>query len=81
MLDTAKGRLAAALAMVACCGLSMAIALGIVAFSSTLLIGGTAIAVAIGCVVFMMAFGHRHHHQTNDTGPQTRSTQPERASH
>ena len=81
MLDTAKGKLAAALAMVACCGLSMTIALGLVAFSSTLLIGGAAVAIAIGCVIFMAAFGHRHHHQTNDTEPQTRSTQPERASH
>lgn len=81
MLDTAKGKLAAALAMVACCGLSMAIALGLVAFSSMLVIGGTAIAVAIGCVIFMVAFGHRHHHRVNDTEPQTRSTQPERASH
>lgn len=81
MLDTAKGKLAAALAMVACCGLSMAIALGLVAFSSTLVIGGTAIAVAIGCVIFMVAFGHRHHHQANDTEPQARSTPPERASH
>lgn len=77
MLDTAKGKITAALAMMACCGLSMAIALGVVAFSSTLLIGGVAVAVAIGCVVFMLAFGHRHPQGTKDTGPPTRSTKRE----
>lgn len=77
MSDTAKGRVAAALAMGACCGLSMAIALGIVAFSSTLLVGGIAVAVVIGCVVFMVAVGHRHQHDTKDTEPPTRSAQPE----
>lgn len=78
MLDTMKGKFAAALAMVACCGLSMAIALGLVAFSSTLLIGGVAVAVAVGCVVFMMAFGHRHH--TTDVQPPVSNTELDAAS-
>ncbi len=69
MLDSAKGKFAAALAMVACCGLSMAIALGLIAFSSTLLISGLAVAVAIGCVVFMMAFGHQHHRNDHAAEP------------
>ena len=67
LLDTVKGKIAAALAMVACCGLSMAIALGLVAFSSTLVIGGIAVAVATGCVVFMVAFGHGHRNHRNHT--------------
>lgn len=80
ILDTVKGKVAAALAMVACCGLSMAVALGVVAFSSTLLIGGVAVAVALGCVVFMVALGHRHHHNSSDAEP-TRNAQPEAAPH
>lgn len=59
MLDTAKGKIAAIAAMAACCGLSMAVALGLVAFGSTWIIGGIAVAVAAGCVVFMLAIGHR----------------------
>lgn len=80
MLDTVKGKFAAALAMVACCGLSMAIALGLVAFSSTLLIGGVAIAVAVGCVVFMMAFGHRHHRPATDVEAPVSNTELDTAS-
>lgn len=77
MSDTAKGKVTAALAMGACCGLSMAIAFGLVAFSSTLLVGGIAVAVVIGCVVFMVVFGHRHQHDTQDTERPTGSAQPE----
>lgn len=81
MLDTMKGKFAAALAMVACCGLSMAIALGLVAFSSTLLIGGVAVSVAVGCVVFMMAFGHRHHGSATDVEPAVSRTELDAANH
>ena len=62
MINSAGGKIVAAFGMMACCGLAMAIALGVIAFSSTLVISGFAVAVAIGCVVFMLAFGHRHQH-------------------
>lgn len=65
MLDSVRGKIGAAVAMMACCGLSMAIALGLIAFSSTLVIAGLAVAIAIGCVVFMLTFGHRHHHRAH----------------
>ena len=61
MVDSARGKLLAVLGMMACCGLSMAIALGLIAFSSALVISGLGVAVAFGCVAFMLAFGHRHH--------------------
>jgi hypothetical protein len=62
MIDSAGGKIVAAFGMMACCGLAMAVALGVIAFTSILVISGFAVAVAIGCVVFMSAFGHRHHH-------------------
>lgn len=64
MLDSVKGKVFAALGMVACCGLSMAVALGLIVFSSTWVISGVVVAVAAGCVVFMILFGHgrRHDH-------------------
>lgn len=61
MIDSVRGKIVAAFAMMACCGLAMAVALGVIAFSSTLVVSG--FAVAIGCIVFMLAFGHRHQHQ------------------
>ncbi len=62
MINSVRGKIVAAIGMMACCGLAMAIALGVIAFSSTLVISGFAVAIAIGCVVFMLAFGHRHQH-------------------
>ncbi len=76
MLDSARGKIAAALAMVTCCGLSMAIALGLIAFSSTLVISGLAVAIAIGCVAFMVVLGHhrRPHHQHHETSSEPEAT-------
>lgn len=74
MLDSARGKIVAAVGMMTCCGVSMAIALGLVAFSSTLVISGLAIAVAIGCVVFMLAFGHRHQHNGESKATPERKT-------
>lgn len=69
MLDSARGKIVAAIGMVACCGLSMAIAIGLIAFSSTLVISGLAVAIALGCIAFMLVFGHhRHgHHGSHET--------------
>ncbi len=77
MIDSVKGKVAAALAMVACCGLSMAVALGLIAISSTLLFSGVGVAVAIGCIFFMFVVGHRHHHGLGDAAPE----RPEETSH
>lgn len=76
MLDSARGKIVAALGMVACCGLSMAIAIGLIAFSSTLVISGLAVAVALGCIAFMLAFGHhRHgHHGAHETAAEHEAT-------
>lgn len=62
MLDSALGKIVAGLGMMACCGLSMALAVGLIAFSSAQVVSGLAVAVALGCVAFTMALGHRHHH-------------------
>jgi uncharacterized membrane protein YdfJ with MMPL/SSD domain len=70
MLDSARGKMVAALAMMACCGLSMAIAIGVIAFSSTMVISGLAVAVAVGCIAFMMAFGHQHRHHDSEHAAQ-----------
>jgi predicted anti-sigma-YlaC factor YlaD len=67
--QTVQGKAVAAVAMVTCCGLSMAIALGIVVISSTLLVGAIAATVAAGCVLFMLALGHRHGGHSDDNGP------------
>lgn len=66
MCESAEVRLGAAGAMVACCGLSMAIAVGLVTFSSTLLLGAAAAAIAVACVVFVVATGHRRDDQAAD---------------
>ncbi len=66
MSESAGGRIAAAVAMVTCCGSSMAIALGIVAFSSTLVVWGLAVAVGVGCVVFTTTLRHRRHRHGAD---------------
>ncbi len=60
MLESAKGKIVAAVGMVACCGLSMAVALGLIAFTSTWVISGVAVAVLVGCVAFMVVIGHGH---------------------
>jgi len=68
MFETARARIAAVVAMATCCGLSMALALGLVAFSSTLLAAGTAVAIVVGCLVFMAFAGHsRRSRQTATT--------------
>jgi len=61
-MDTLKGRVAAMFAMAACCFTAMAVALGVVAISSTFLIGGLAVAIAATCVLFMVVMmkGHGH---------------------
>ncbi len=75
MLDSARGKIVAAIGMMACCGLSMAIAIGLIAFTSTLVISGLAVAIAIGCVAFMLVFGHRHqHHGEHDAATEHEAT-------
>ena len=76
MLDSAPLQRNLALGKVACCGLSMAIAIGLIAFSSTLVISGLAVAVALGCIAFMLAFGHhRHgHHGAHETAAEHEAT-------
>jgi len=63
-MDTLKGRIAAMFAMAACCFTAMAVALGVVAISSALLVGGLAVAIAATCVLFMVVMmkGQGHHH-------------------
>jgi len=69
-MDTLKGRIAAMFAMAACCFTAMAVALGVVAISSTLLIGGLAVAIAATCVLFMVVMmgGHGHAHGAHGHG-------------
>lgn len=68
MFENARGKIAAVVAMAACCGLSMALALGLIAFSSTAVVAGVAIAVVVGCLAFMTVVGRsRHHDETART--------------
>lgn len=80
MLDSARGKIVAAIGMVACCGLSMAIAIGLIAFSSTLVISGLAVAIAFGCIAFMLVFGHHRHgqHRAHETDAVHGATPAER---
>lgn len=46
-------------------------ALGVVAVSSTLLVGGIAVAAGLGCVVAMVALGHGRSHDTRSSNAET----------
>ncbi len=48
------GRVAAAVGMIVCCSLTMAVALGALAFSSVAIVSGVAVAVGVGCAIFAM---------------------------
>lgn len=71
MIDRFWRRFVAAVAMVACCGASIAIALGVVVVSSTVLIGGIAAVAGLGCVVAMSALGHGRARATHASKPDT----------
>jgi len=68
-MDSLKGRIAAMFAMAACCFTAMAVALGVVAISSTFLIGGLAVAIAATCVLFMVVMMKGHGHTHGGHGP------------
>lgn len=78
MLSAAQEKILAVIGMMTCCGLAMAIALGLIAFTSTLVISGLAVAVAIGCIGFMLAFGHRQHHVEKGAATEAAEVAPER---
>jgi len=59
-MPTRVRRFVAAVGMIGCCGLSMAVAVGVVAVTSSLALVGAAVAVAVACVVLMTLMGHRH---------------------
>lgn|GEM_PF-2495554 len=63
-MDKLRGRIAAMFAMAACCVTAMAVALGVIAITSKVVIGGLAVAVAASCVLFMLVMmkGHGHRH-------------------
>lgn len=62
-MDASVRRIGAAVGMMACCGLSMAVAVGLLAFTSSLVVVGLAAVIAIGCVVFMALPGQGHSHK------------------
>lgn len=73
-MDSMKAKIAAMFAMATCCFAAMAIALGVIAISSTFLISGLAVAIAATCVLFMVVMmrghggssgGHSHHGQSS----------------
>lgn len=55
----AKEKVVAALAMVACCGLAMVLATGVVAVTSGVVLRSVAVLVAAGCFLSVVLWSHR----------------------